>query len=73
MHPGTLCKNSNPALEDTTMFSTCLISGVSFSAVLKKGKWHPAKIDLGTGATKTLRLGFDDRDDAIIYAMNNLN
>lgn len=55
------------------MFSTCLISGVSFSAVLKKGKWHPARIELGTGATKMLRLGFDDRDDAIIYAMNNFD
>jgi hypothetical protein len=55
------------------MYSTCLISGVSFSAVLKRGKWHPAKIDLGTGATKMLRLGFDERDDAIIYAMNNFD
>jgi hypothetical protein len=50
-----------------------LISGVTFTAVQKDGKWMPAKADLGTGKTTMLLFGFEQRDDAISYAMDNFS
>lgn len=47
------------------------ITGQTFTAVHKNGKYYPAKIDLGTGDTVQLLFGFDREDAAIDYAMDN--
>ena len=55
------------------MIDTKQLSGVTFTATPKDGKWYPAKVDLGTGNSTVLLFGFDQRDDAISYAMENFD